>query len=373
MESINSQTLSIVAIYPDDRLGSATLTIRGSACGLNWNQGFSMKKLSANNWGYNIQINQDQLQKLNETSKQLNTLEFKTLVNDQYWQVGSNSLTLVQNGKIVIYPFFFSQKGQYKVHNNIYSTILKNTRDIVVYTPPSYLENYLKTYSDVLLMHDGQNLFNDSTSFAGVSWHCQDTVDLLVNEGQMREIIIIGVYNTADRINEYTYSYDKTVKGGGKGDLYLDFLAKEVTPLMKSFYRIVINGPSNYGILGSSLGGLISCYAGWTRPNVWGISGCMSSSFWWNSEDFNNVILVNRAKPSKNSIFYLDSGNTGPSNDDVTQTIKVRDHITQLGWELLTNLFYYLDKGGQHSEKYWGTRFHEPMTDLYPILTMTPN
>ena len=40
----------------------------------------------------------------------------------------------------------------------------------------------------------------------------------------MSEVLVIGVYNTDDRINEYTYSYDPSVKAGGKGDLYLDFL-----------------------------------------------------------------------------------------------------------------------------------------------------
>ncbi|RYE84066.1 MAG: hypothetical protein EOO65_02880, partial [Methanosarcinales archaeon] len=45
------------------------------------------------------------------------------------------------------------------------------------------------------------------------------------------------------------------------------------------------------GMLGSSLGGLLSCYAGWTRPDTYGFAGCMSSSFWWNNQDFNNTII----------------------------------------------------------------------------------
>lgn len=35
------------------------------------------------------------------------------------------------------------------------------------------------------------------------------------------------------RINEYTYSYDASVKAGGKGDLYLDFLEKTVLPFVQ--------------------------------------------------------------------------------------------------------------------------------------------
>jgi len=93
----------------------------------------------------------------------------------------------------------------------------------------------------------------------------------------------------------------------------------------------------------------------------------MSSSFWWNNEDFNNVVLVQRSSPLPRLTVYLDSGNAGPSNDDVLQTQRVRDHIARLGYTLNKNLYYFLDVGGQHSESYWGKRFYVPMQDLYPV------
>jgi len=79
------------------------------------------------------------------------------------------------------------------------------------------------------------------------------------------------------------------------------------------------------GILGSSLGGLISCYAAWTRPTIFAKAGCMSSSFWWNNEDFLNEIIkqnnqflsnTNKEKP----IIYLDSGDTGEDLDGKYET-----------------------------------------------------
>ncbi len=57
-------------------------------------------------------------------------------------------------------------------------------------------------------MHDGQNLFDPNTAFLGNAWMCQDTVNSMVNTGTMEEVLIIGVYNTNDREDEYTYSYD---------------------------------------------------------------------------------------------------------------------------------------------------------------------
>ena len=120
-----------------------------------------------------------------------------------------------------------------------------------------------------------------------------------------------------------------------------------------------------YGIGGSSLGGLISCYASYTRPLKFPTSICMSSSFWWNNEDFNNQILSTQ-KVHNGVKFYIDSGDSGPSQDGRNQTITVYQHLLKIGYKSNQTLFYYLDKGGQHSEAYWGKRFNIPLAQLYP-------
>lgn len=151
---------------------------------------------------------------------------------------------------------------------------------------------------------------------------------------------------------------------GGKGDLYLDFIEKELIGRLRSefFKGRVEDGP--VGIGGSSLGGLISCYAMYTRPQVFKKAICMSSSFWWNNEDFKGIVATTRSfDPSLT--FYLDSGDSGPSQDGKAQTTNAKAALLQKGYTESRNLFYYLDKGGQHSESYWGKRFWIPMTDLY--------
>jgi predicted alpha/beta superfamily hydrolase len=52
----------------------------------------------------------------------------------------------------------------------------------------------------------------------------QDTIDPLIYNGIIEEVLVIGAWNTADRMNEYTYSFDSSEGFGGKGDLYLDFV-----------------------------------------------------------------------------------------------------------------------------------------------------
>jgi predicted alpha/beta superfamily hydrolase len=96
----------------------------------------------------------------------------------------------------------------------------------------------------------------------------------------------------------------------------------------------------------------------------------MSSSFWWDDENFNTNVLVQTPPPAKRglqSMFYLDSGDSGPSNDDVKQTQRVLGHMQSLGLSLNETLFYYLDQGGQHNEYFWGKRFNVPMQYLYPV------
>ena len=57
-------------------------------------------------------------------------------------------------------------------------------------------------------MHDGQNLFDNAKAAFGTAWLIQNTINLLTSEGKMREIIVVGLWNTNDRNNEYTYSVD---------------------------------------------------------------------------------------------------------------------------------------------------------------------
>ena len=56
----------------------------------------------------------------------------------------------------------------------------------------------------LLVMHDGQNVFNASTSFLGHSWRASQTIDKLIVEGNMEEIVVVAIYNTADRTDDYT-------------------------------------------------------------------------------------------------------------------------------------------------------------------------
>lgn len=327
----------------------STFNLRGKGCGLDWWKSLRMNQTGRDAWAATIDLAACDP---NET-----VLEVKVILSDSVWQQGANDrITLPTNatGSFVAhtYPWFFRTHGEWgHVTYDLWSPQLRNSRPIVAYVPPSYYENTLKPYDHLLIMHDGQNLFDGAESPFGIGW--------------MIQLVVIGVYNNANRTSELTYSYDSSMRTGGDGNRYLDFIQHTVVPWVAEKFRVKTRR-ENVGILGSSLGGLISCYAGWTRPSFFGKVGCMSSSFWWNGEDFNNQVVANSTAPVPRPQLYLDSGDSGPSNDGMKETNRVLEHVQKKGYAFGTDLHHYLDRGAQHSEGYWGRRFWIPMRALYP-------
>lgn len=354
-------TKTIEALYPRDL---DSLYLRGSACGLNWDKGIRMTKEVMKDGSYKWS------QSVECDSSVKGPLEVKVLIGDDRWMLGANAfISLASNstGASEVYPWFYTYSGTLTTIKNVHSDELGNYRDVIYYLPPSYNENTLKKYKNVLIMHDGQNLFNPATSAFGTAWMCQDTLDDLIIEGKSDEVLIAGAYNTNDRTNEYTYIYDPSEGAGGKGDLYLDWIESTLIPLTAKDFRVTINRET-LGIMGSSLGGLISCYAGWTRSTIYGKVGCMSSSFWWDETDFQKNVLPNNSPSPDYPVahIYMDSG-TAESPSCTVYTTQIYNYYLAHGFTGNVNAFQYVDQGGEHSESSWGPRFYIPMEDLYPV------
>jgi hypothetical protein len=92
--------------------------------------------------------------------------------------------------------------GDIRYHKDFRSKILGNTRELIVWLPPGYEKDKAARYA-VLYMHDGQNLFDDFTSFAG-EWHADETARRLIEEGKIVPIIIVGIENAAKRASMST-------------------------------------------------------------------------------------------------------------------------------------------------------------------------
>lgn len=247
-----------------------------------------------------------------------------------------------------------------KKHANFQSRELE-PRDLVVYCPPDYYENESRRYP-VLYLHDGQNLFDPETAYvAGMHWRVGETADLLINEGLIEPLVIVGVYNTGEhRIAEYTPTRDRKL-GGGEADLYGRMLIDEVKPFVDAEYR-TLSDPLNTGLGGSSLGGLVSLYLALTRPDVFSKVIAMSPSVWWNKRAILKMISRARLKPRLQ--VWLDVG-TEEGEEAVRDVHALRDVLLGKGWRQGDDLAFCVGKGATHNEAAWAARLGPALEFLY--------
>lgn len=170
---------------------------------------------------------------------------------------------------------------------------LNRMRTIRVLLPRDYTESG-RAYP-VIYMKDGQNLFDPATAFGGNDWKIPY---ILNKQPSKRQAIIVGVDNgSVDRINEYA-PFQRGDKGG-EGDKYLHFVMETLKPFIDNEYRTLPQREAT-GIAGSSMGGLISLYAGLRYGEIFGKIGVLSPALWFNPEVLDLVNTV-----STKSQFYV--------------------------------------------------------------------
>ena len=283
-------------------------------------------------------------------------LEIKPLLGDT-WSRGPN-YHVKAGATVDIYPHFVAQHGTVaKQYPSFVSTKLPSTRGVWVYLPPTYVENSESRFG-VLYMHDAQNLFDPALAFGGNEWKVDETLDAGAEDGSIRETIVVGIENTADRMNELTPTPDASEGGaGGKADQYLAMITDEIKPAVDKDLRTVATREQT-GIMGSSLGGLVSAYAGVRHADVFGLVGEMSPSTWWDNTMILGQVSTSGGPmhPAKPARVYVDSGDSGPSSDDVTNTTELAARYRTVGYVDNTTLLHVVQAGGQHNEIYWAQR-----------------
>lgn len=239
-----------------------------------------------------------------------------------------------------------------------------NTRGVLVWLPPGYGAEGNTARYPVLYMHDGQNLMNGRSSFAG-EWHADETAQRLVEHGLIEPLIIVGVYNTSARIPEYTPVPMAQYPGSGQADAYGRFLVEELKPLIDSTYRTRSDADST-GLAGSSLGGLVSMYFGLQHSDVFTRLGVVSPSVWWADRDIvGQVSALSAQLPLR---IWVDIGTQegNSSGETVNDTRLLRDALIAEGWSLGEDLAYLEAPGAGHNEAAWARRFDEILQFLYP-------
>jgi predicted alpha/beta superfamily hydrolase len=225
-----------------------------------------------------------------------------------------------------------------------------NRRHVDVYLPPSYSGG--RGRFPVVYMHDGQNLSDPETAFAG-TWQLEATIERLAGRGI--EAIVVGVHNAgAARLAEYS-PFPDARHGGGHADAYLAFLVERLKPRIDRLFRTRADRDAT-AILGSSMGGLVSLYAFFRYPSVFGRAGAMSPSLWFGHGAV--LAFIEEARAPRGRI-YVDVGmheGAGTLRDARRLgRVLVRKGFRRRG-EDARRLRYLEDPGGRHNEASWARR-----------------
>lgn len=261
------------------------------------------------------------------------TLELQIL---SWEDLGGTNTTAAPNVHVLDNSFFMPQ--------------LNRSRRIYIYLPPDY-DSADKHYP-VIYMQDGQNCFDDYTSFSG-EWKVDESLNELFGNGDYGCIVVAIENGGGKRLDEYAPWVNSQYNAGGEGEQYVNFIVETLKPYVDANYR-TLPGRETTALFGSSLGGLISQYGLIAHQEVFSKAGIFSPAFWFNDpEIFQQPSSTPKAYDLK--IYFLAGTTEGQGSvvADVNQMESVLLN-NDFGEQELKKVFH---ADGQHSEWYWAREF----------------
>lgn len=256
-------------------------------------------------------------------------------------------------------------------------------RNVHVWLPPSYESEPKRRYA-VIYANDGQNQFDPKLSFLGVDWGLDETMTRLIGEGKVREAIVVAVWNTPKRLQEYlpakavraangTPKHDLLVKELSKfgqsfndddllSDQYLAFIVRELKPFIDKGYR-TRPGRGDTFMMGSSAGALISLYAISEYPNVFGGAACMSTH-WPLADGLLADYFADRLPDPATHRIYFDFGTETLDKGYEPYQVRVDAAMEKRGYRKGKNWLTRKFEGHEHSERAWRKRVQFPLEFL---------
>lgn len=244
-----------------------------------------------------------------------------------------------------------------------YMPQLDRNRKIWIYLPPDYSTSDA-TYP-VLYMQDGQNLFDNATAAFG-EWEVDESLNTLFEDGD-EGVIVVGIENGgASRLDEYSPWVNPTY-GGGEGEAYVSFITETLKPFIDNNYRTK-PGRDFTGIMGSSMGGLISLYAAIEHQDVFSKAGIFSASFWFAEEAYSHV--AEQGKQQDMRIYLIAGEQEGSGAQQVEDMLAMEQALRSAGFlDSEVNAIAHSD--GTHSEWYWSREFPAAYEWLFGELPST--
>ncbi len=240
---------------------------------------------------------------------------------------------------------------------------LDRNRRIWIYLPPDYEQTQNKY--PVIYMHDGQNLFDVETSFLG-EWEVDETLNDLAARGY-NVPIVVGIDNGANqRANEYLPYFFPNLNAGGEGDEYMAFIVETLKPFIDNQYRTLADREST-GIIGSSLGGVISLYGAIKYQDVFGKCGPFSPAYWANYEHLFADLAETGFEQAVR--FYQNVG----ENEGEQYTQAMHQMEAALNTAGFTETRSVVIAGGDHNEATWAGDFENAYLWLFPEYSAATN
>ena len=248
-------------------------------------------------------------------------------------------------------------------------------------------------------MHDGQNVFDTATAGYGMEWQIDETLDRLIQEKMVRPTIVVGIWNTPKRLQEYVPSkafnglppgYRDKVRAlyGGEplSDGYLKFIVRELKPMIDGRFNVKADR-ANTAIMGSSMGALISLYAIDEYPQVFGAAGMMSTH--WPlviapdnkpigdkeyeivSSTFEHYLSPALPDPALHRL-YFDHGSETLDAVYARYQDRVDSVVARRGYRQWSNTLSLSFPSQKHNEISWASRVAVPLQFLLPPVAGGP-
>jgi enterochelin esterase-like enzyme len=257
-----------------------------------------------------------------------------------------------------------------------------HARNVDIWLPDNYDRN--KKYA-VLYMHDGQMLFDSTTTWNKQEWGVDETVSKLLKAQKIKNCIVVGIWNiSAYRHTDYfpnkpflslSKSQQDSILSSAKSqnlmiekiqsDNYLKFIVTELKPFIDRNFSTLPDRANTF-VAGSSMGGLISMYAISEYPDIFGGAACLSTHWLGTFTNQNNPIPNAFSQYMENNL--PDAGTHKMYFDYGTRTLDslylpYQNRITQI----LLDKRYSINRkfeGHDHSENSWKERLHIPLEFL---------
>lgn len=230
-------------------------------------------------------------------------------------------------------------------------------RTLRVYLPPDYAEGDRRY--PVLYMFDGQNLFDDATSYVG-EWGVDESMDALAREDGFAAIVVGIDHGNELRINELI-PYWQVRFLPNAGDAFIADLVHTVKPFVDANYRTQPDR-AHTAILGSSLGGLSADYAIHRHPDVFSRAGVFSPSYWVSDEAFDNARRT--PLPGDSRVYLYMGGKEGEESVPQAARMSAILHAQPGGRDMVA---LSIVPEAEHNEVAWRAEFPRAVRWLFGV------